>query len=154
VATAFPDAQVEVWATDEHRIGLKPILKRVWTLPGQRPLRPVALVEPRYDWRYLVAFAHPASGRTLWQLATAVSTDVFSVELAAFAAAVGAGPHKQVILVLDGAGWRRLAHESRRARARPCASAVSARAFAGVAAVRASVAVLRCAAGQSPLSGH
>jgi hypothetical protein len=105
VATAFPDAQVEVWATDEHRIGLKPLLKRVWTLPGQRPLRPVAFVEPRYDWRYLVAFAHPASGRTLWQLATAVSTDVFSVELAAFAAAAEAGPHKQVILVLDGAGW-------------------------------------------------
>lgn len=102
MATAFPEAQVEVWATDEHRVGLKPILKRVWTLPGQRPL---ALVEPRYDWRYLVAFAHPASGRTLWHWATAVSTDVFSVELAAFAEAVGAGPRKQVILVLDGAGW-------------------------------------------------
>ncbi|MGZ3639396.1 MAG: IS630 family transposase [Ktedonobacterales bacterium] len=102
MATAFPEAQVEVWATDEHRIGLKPILKRVWTLPGQRPIAPV---EPRYAWRYLVAFAHPASGRTLWQLATAVSTDVFSVELAAFAEAAGAGPRKQVILVLDGAGW-------------------------------------------------
>ena len=41
VATAFPLAQVEVWATDEHRIGLKPLLKRVWTLPGQHPLAPV-----------------------------------------------------------------------------------------------------------------
>ncbi|MGZ3673548.1 MAG: IS630 family transposase [Ktedonobacterales bacterium] len=102
MATAFPEAQVEVWATDEHRIGLKPILKRVWTLPGKRPIAPF---EPRYAWRYLVAFAHPASGRTLWQLATAVSTDVFSVELAAFAEAAGAGPRKQVILVLDGAGW-------------------------------------------------
>lgn len=102
MATAFPETQVEVWATDEHRIGLKPILKRVWTLPGQRPIAPV---EPRYQWRYLVAFAHPASGRTLWHLATAVSTDVFSVELAAFAEAAGAGPRKQVILVLDGAGW-------------------------------------------------
>jgi len=101
VATAFPEAQVEVWATDEHRIGLKPILKRVWTLPGQRPIAPV---EPRYEWRYLVAFAHPASGRTLWHLATAVSTEVFSVELAAFAEAAGAGPRKQIVLVLDGAG--------------------------------------------------
>lgn len=35
----------------------------------------------------------------------AVSTDVFSIELAAFAEAVGAGPGKQVILVLDGAAW-------------------------------------------------
>jgi hypothetical protein len=93
---------VELWATDEHRIGLKPLLKRVWTLPGQRPLAPV---EPRYQWRYLVAFVHPTSGRTLWHLATGVSVALFSAELAAFAQAVGAGPTKQIVLVLDRAGW-------------------------------------------------
>jgi transposase len=38
VATAFPQATVEVWAVDEHRIGLKPLLRRVWLLPGQRPM--------------------------------------------------------------------------------------------------------------------
>ena len=102
MAAAFPQASVELWATDEHRIGLKPLLKRVWTLPGQRPLAPV---EPRYDWRYLVAFVHPASGRTVWHLATGVSTELFTVELAAFAQAVGAGPTKQIVLVLDQAGW-------------------------------------------------
>jgi transposase len=37
VATAFPQATVELWAVDEHRIGLKPILRKVWTLAGQRP---------------------------------------------------------------------------------------------------------------------
>lgn len=74
----------------------------MWTLPGQRPLAPV---EPRYDWRYLVAFAHPASGRTIWHLADGVSTDIFAVELEAFAQAVGAGPRRQIILALDGAGW-------------------------------------------------
>jgi hypothetical protein len=46
VATAFPQAGVELWAVDEHRIGLKPILRKVWTLLGQRPL---AQVEHRYD---------------------------------------------------------------------------------------------------------
>jgi DDE superfamily endonuclease len=102
VATAFPEATVELWATDEHRIGLKPLLKRVWTLPGQRPIAPV---EPRYQWRYLVAFVHPASGCTVWHLATGVSAQLFSAELAAFAAAVGASPTKQIVLVLDGAGW-------------------------------------------------
>lgn len=81
---------------------MQPILRRVWTLPGARPIAPV---QPRYDWRYLVGFVHPASGRTLWHLATAVSTDLFSAELAAFAAAAGAGPTKQIILILDGAGW-------------------------------------------------
>ena len=102
MAAAFPQALVERWACDEHRIGLKPVLKRVWTLPGQRPLAPVA---PRYAWRSRVAFVHPASGRTVWHLATGVSADRFSVELAAFAQAVGAGPTKQLVLVLDQAGW-------------------------------------------------
>jgi hypothetical protein len=63
-----------VWTTDEQRIGLK----RVWTLPGQRPIAPV---EPRYQWRYLVTFVHPASGRTVWHPATTVSAELFSAEL-------------------------------------------------------------------------
>lgn len=102
MATAFPAAQVEVWATDEHRIGLKPLLKRVWVFDGQRPIAPI---QHRYDWRYLVGFVHPASGRTQWHLASTVSTDLFTVELAAFAQAVGAGPRKHIVLGLDGAGW-------------------------------------------------
>src|SRR5262249_46235233 len=51
VATAFPHSIVEMWATDEHRIGLKPILHKVWCVDGQRPLAPV---RHRYEWRYLV----------------------------------------------------------------------------------------------------
>ena len=115
VATAFPRATVELWAVDEHRIGLKPILRKVWTLPtlpGQRPQRPSAPVEHRYDWRYLVGFVHPASGRTVWHLATTVNIELFSLELGAFAREVGASPTKQIVLVLDGAGW----HDSPRVR--------------------------------------
>ena len=52
-----------------------------------------------------MGFVHPASGRTVWHLATTVNTEVFSVELEAFARQVGAGPTKQIVLVLDGAGW-------------------------------------------------
>jgi hypothetical protein len=37
VATAFPEAQVELWAVDEHRIGRKPILRRSWAPKGRRP---------------------------------------------------------------------------------------------------------------------
>jgi hypothetical protein len=29
---------VEVWAFDEHRLGLKPITRRVWARKGQRPI--------------------------------------------------------------------------------------------------------------------
>jgi transposase len=102
VATAFPHARVELWAVDEHRIGLKPILDKVWCLEGQRPLAPV---QHRFEWSYLVGFVHPASGRTVFHLASSVSIALFEVELAAFAHAVGASPTKQIILVLDRAGW-------------------------------------------------
>jgi transposase len=91
-----------LWATDEHRIGLKPLLGRVWTPAGPRPH---ALVQQRFAWRWLVGFVHPASGRTVFHLASAVSSAVFAAELAAFAEQVGAGPTKQIVLVLDQVGW-------------------------------------------------
>jgi transposase len=103
VASAFPQATVELWAVDEHRIGLKPLLRRAWT-PGGGP-RPLALVQHRFAWRWLVGFVHPASGRTVFHLASAVSIPLFEIELAAFARQVGASPQKQIILVLDRAGW-------------------------------------------------
>ena len=102
MATAFPHAQVELWATDEHRIGLKPLLRRIWAPIGQRP---TAIVQHRFAWRYLVGFVHPASGRCLFHLATTVSIPLFEVELAEFAREVGASPSKQIVLVLDRAGW-------------------------------------------------
>lgn len=46
VQAAYPDAAVEVWTTDEHRLGLKPILRRVWARRGQRVL---AVVHHRYQ---------------------------------------------------------------------------------------------------------
>ncbi|HEV8192786.1 MAG TPA: transposase [Ktedonobacterales bacterium] len=108
MATAFPDATVELWAVAEHRIGLKPLLRRAWT-PGDGP-RPHAMVQHRFAWRWLVGFLHPASGRTVFHLASAVSIELFEVELAAFAQQVGAGPTKQLVLVLDRAGWHTSVH--------------------------------------------
>jgi hypothetical protein len=87
---------------DEHRIGLKPIQRRVWAPIGQRP---IAVVRHRFAWRYVVGFVHPASGRAIFHLATSVSILLFEAELAAFARAVGASPRKQIVLVLDRAGW-------------------------------------------------
>lgn len=102
VATAFPRTSVELWAVAEHRIGLKPFLHKIWGLDGQRPFAPV---QHRYEWRYLVGFVHPSSGRTVFHLATSVSVPLFEAELAAFATAVNASLTKQIILVLDRAGW-------------------------------------------------
>lgn len=69
------------------------------------PGRPLAPVEHRYAWQYVVGFVHPASGRTVFHLATSVSIALFEVELAEFARHVGARPSKQIVLVLDRAGW-------------------------------------------------
>ena len=107
MATALPAAQVELWATDEHRIGLKPLLRRIWAPIGQRR---IATVQHRFAWRYLVGFVHPASGRTIFHLATTVSISLFAVELAAFARQAGASPSKQIVLVLDRAGWHTSVH--------------------------------------------
>lgn len=77
-------------------------MHKVWCFDGQRPLAPV---QHRFAWRYLVGFVQPASGRTVFHLATSVSIPLFEVELEAFARQVGAGPTKQIVLVLDRAGW-------------------------------------------------
>jgi hypothetical protein len=78
VATAFSQSEVELWAMDEHRIGLKPILQKVWCVDGQRPMAPV---QRRYDWRYLVGFVHTASGRTVFHLAKPVEPATFVAHL-------------------------------------------------------------------------
>jgi transposase len=99
---AHPQQGVELWATDQRRIGLKPILRRVWSPRGQRP---AAVVQHRYQWCYLYAFVQPRTGRTWWPLLPTVSMAAFMTALVAFAHAVGAGQGKQTLLVLDRAGW-------------------------------------------------
>lgn len=50
IRQAYPAAAVELWSSDEHRIGLKPILRRVWARRGSRVR---AVVRQRYQWMYL-----------------------------------------------------------------------------------------------------
>jgi hypothetical protein len=45
-----PLAAVEVWGMDEHRLGLKPIIRRVWVGYGEQP---IANVNGRYQWLWL-----------------------------------------------------------------------------------------------------
>ena len=99
---AQPERRVEVWAFDEHRIGLKPILRRQWAPAGQRP---IAMGRHRFEWLYLYGFVHPTTGEVVWFVCSTVDTDLFSAVLAAFARAVNAGGDKLVVLALDRAGW-------------------------------------------------
>jgi hypothetical protein len=84
----YPEARIELWSQDEHRIGLKPILRRIWARKGSRVR---AVVRPRYQWMYLYGFVEPESGATSWLLMPTVNTQAFSLALAAFAEEQGVG---------------------------------------------------------------
>ena len=100
-AERHPGAVIETFATDEHRIGLKPILRRVWAPRGQRP---IARGHHRFEWLYVTAFVSPATGESFWYLATGVDKALFEATLALFAREAGAGRDRIILLVLDGAG--------------------------------------------------
>lgn len=93
-----------MWSFDEHRIGLIPILRRVWARKGSRPVVPY---RTRYEWVYVYGFVCPQTGETFWLLLPTVNLEVFELSLNEFAKAVGAGKEKHVIVVLDGAGFHK-----------------------------------------------
>src|SRR5690242_18045049 len=87
---AYPEASIELWSQDEHRIGLKPILRRVWARKGTRVR---AVVRQRYQWMYLYGFVQPESGKTSWLLMPTVNVQAFSLALSAFAQEQEVGPN-------------------------------------------------------------
>ncbi len=97
-----PERPVEVWAFDEHRLGLKPVSRQIWAKRGERPL---AVSNHKYEWLYLYGFVRPATGAVEWWLANTVNIALFQAILDAFATASGAGKRASIVLVIDNAGW-------------------------------------------------
>lgn len=87
---------------DEHRAGLKPVMRRVWV---DEWTTPIAQVNWKFEWLWLYAFVHPDSGQTYWWILPKVNNKLFSQVLADFAAHFKVGTHKRVALVVDQAGW-------------------------------------------------
>ncbi len=56
-------AAVEVWCEDEHRIGLQPVMRRLWVEFGEQP---VAVVNWKREWLWLYAFVQPQTGENYW----------------------------------------------------------------------------------------
>ena len=51
IEEAYPEAEVQLWAQDdEARLGLKPVVRKVWAPVGERP---VARFKRGYKWTYL-----------------------------------------------------------------------------------------------------
>ena len=100
---AHPEAeQVELWAEDEARLGLKPVLRRVWAPVGRRP---IARAKRGYEWTYVYGFVRPESGEVFWLILPTVNVQLFSMALLESAKEVGAGENKRILLVVDKAGW-------------------------------------------------
>ncbi len=102
IKKAHPDKPVEVWAFDEHRLGLKPVVRGVWAPKGQRPL---ARAHPRYQWLYLYAYVQPQRGEVEWLIGNTVNAGLMNESLKLFAKSVGAGNQRIILLLMDGAGW-------------------------------------------------
>lgn len=97
-----PSSEIEIWFFDEHRVGLKPIIKKVWSLIGERP---TAIVSHRYEWLYVYGFVKPQTGETFWYLIPRVNTLWLNLVYEAFAVDAGISRNKKVLLVEDNAGW-------------------------------------------------
>jgi transposase len=93
---------VTVWAADEHRLGLLPVVRRVWAPRGQRP---TAHVERHYAWLSVYGFVRPSTGQSWWCLLPTVSAEAFGLALREFARDEGIGPERRAVLALDRAGW-------------------------------------------------
>lgn len=102
IKKAHPEAEVELWAEDEARLGLKPVIRRVWASAGQRP---IARLKRGYEWTYLYGFVRPTTGEVYWLILPTVNKELFSMALHEFAREVGADKDKHILLVLDQAGW-------------------------------------------------
>jgi hypothetical protein len=101
-AARHPDTPIETFATDEHRLGLKPVTRRVWAPVGERP---IAHGHHRFEWLYVTAFVSPATGESFWYVSNGVSKPFFEALLRVFAEEAGAGRERIIVLVLDNAGW-------------------------------------------------
>src|SRR3712207_6719727 len=72
---AYPQTEVQSWAEDEMRLGLKPLIRRVWAPKGKRP---AAKTKRRYEWLYVYGFVNPKTGQLYWLILPKVNVEVFA----------------------------------------------------------------------------
>lgn len=76
-------------------------MRCVWARVGERPQ---TRQHRGYEWTYVYGFVRPDTGEVVFFLLPRLNKFAFEAALVEFAAMVGAGPDKRVVLVLDGAG--------------------------------------------------
>jgi hypothetical protein len=99
---SYPEAEIQLWCEDEHRLGLKPILRRIYVPEGETP---IANVNWRFKWLWLYAFVHPQSGESYYWILPYLNSQLFNQVLDRFAHQFGLGANKRILLAIDRAGW-------------------------------------------------
>ena len=87
---------------DKHRLGLHPVLRRVWVPQEEQP---IADLRQKYQWMWLYGFVGPESGETYWWILPHVNTKIFNQVLDDFATEYYLEKNKRVLLIMDQAGW-------------------------------------------------
>ena len=67
--------------------------------------QPIAVVNWKYKWLWLVGWVCPTLGETYWWIVPRLNSQVFSQVLADFAQHFEVGAHKRVILAVDQASF-------------------------------------------------
>ena len=97
-----PEKEVEIWSEDEARLGLQPIVRRVWFPKGKRP---IACQNRKYERVYAYAFVHPVSGRSFWLLLPSINVILMNLALQEFSSFIDPERKKRIVLLVDGAGF-------------------------------------------------
>jgi transposase len=90
---------VRVWLQDEGRFGLHGFARRVWTLPG---IKPVVPTQQRYEWFYAFAALECTQGSmevAYWNGVELPVTRNFLEQIA------GSEPGAEHVIIYDGAGF-------------------------------------------------
>lgn len=90
---------VRVWVQDEMRYGLHGFTRRVWGLPGQRP---VAATQQVYQWGYLYGAVGVGLTRTQFLLAESVD---LPTEIRFYRQVAESDPAAVHVMIQDGAGF-------------------------------------------------
>lgn len=100
--TAYPQAEIQLWCEDEHRLGLKPVIRHIYVPEGESP---IANDNWQFKWLWLYAFVHPKTGETDWWILPYINTELFNRVLADFAREFDLSSDKHILLAVDQAGW-------------------------------------------------
>ena len=97
-----PDKEIEVWAEDEARLGLQPVIRRIWAPKGKRP---IAVSNRKFQWLYAYCFVRPDDGKNYWMILPTVSVEAVNLALKEFVQAINPEGNKKIVLLWDQAGF-------------------------------------------------